>query len=220
MSDELIFKLSQEEISILSEIEKMIKNRELPDIYPNFMLRSWNNYTFTLQKMFINNIGFVLLSKEWVKALSRWIGNRRCLEVMTGSGVLSAELRKQGVNIIATDDYSWEKEKRGENIAWTKNQQVEALDAILSLEKYGKNVDVLIMSWPPYADEIAVKVLRKMRKVNPSCVMVYIGEQEGGCNANDEFFSVIKEIEDESFRAVNQKFQNWPLINDHPVLIR
>jgi len=58
--------------------------------------------------------------------------------------------------------------------------------------EYGKNVDVLIMSWPPYTDEVVVKVLRKMREVNPSCIMVYIGEKEGGCNASEEFFPFLK----------------------------
>lgn len=76
------------------------------------------------------------------------------------------------------------------------------------------------MFWPSYNDEIAVKVLKKMREVNPSCIMIYIGEEKGGCTANDEFFTAFEKIEDESFNVANMKFQNWSLIKDQPFLIK
>jgi len=76
------------------------------------------------------------------------------------------------------------------------------------------------MSWPPYSNDIAIKVLKKMRMVNPDCMMVYIGEGKSGCTANDEFFSLIEEIEDESFYRVKTEYQNWSWIHDKPFLIR
>ena len=96
---------------------------------------------------------------------------------------------------------------------------VEVLDAVKAVEKYGNNIDVLIMSWPPYTDVIAAKVLRKMREVNPSCIMLYVGEDEGGCTANDEFFSVFEEIEEEGFSEVKRKYQKWSWVHDRPALI-
>ncbi|HHU17128.1 MAG TPA: hypothetical protein GXZ70_02715 [Clostridiales bacterium] len=76
------------------------------------------------------------------------------------------------------------------------------------------------MSWPPYNDEIAINVLWKMREVNPSCIMICIGEEAGGCTANDEFFRNIEVIDDKYFDIVNLSFRSWPSIIDRPMLIR
>lgn len=222
MADEVISELTQQQKAILSEIEKKIEKKELPDIYPDFMEKTLDVHMFSLRNKFIKYMGFLLLSKEWITALSLWIGNRRCLEVMAGTGALAYCLIKEGVSIIVTDDYSWEKTCGENRVLWDKRRMwmhVEVLDAVKAVEKYGNNIDVLIMSWPPYTDVIAAKVLRKMREVNPSCIMLYIGEDEGGCTANDEFFSVFEEIEEEGFSEVKRKYQKWPWVHDRPALI-
>lgn len=217
-------KLSREEISIISAIRNIVEKKELPDKYPDFMLDKLDAYTYSLRNIFIDHMGFVLLSKYWTKDLSHWIGKRRCLELMAGLGALSYGLRMQGINIIATDDYSWKKSTNGENSPlWDDNKMwtyVEKLDAVESVKKYGKNLDIIIMSWPPYDDVVAAKALKKMREVNPSCIMIYIGEEKGGCTANDEFYNILERIEDESFNLANAKFQTWPLTKDQPFLIK
>ena len=217
-------KLSIDQISILSKIKKMIENKELPDSYPDFMTQSSDAHIYTLRKTIIKYMGFVLISKDWINDLSQWIGKRNCLELMSGLGALSYGLRMQGVGIIATDNYSWREKANGEDsLLWNDNKMwtyVENLGTLESIEKYGKNVDIIIMSWPPYDDEIAVKVLKKMRDINPSCIMIYIGEGKGGCTANDEFFTMFEKIEDESFNEANSKFQNWILTKDQPFLIK
>lgn len=50
--------------------------------------------------------------------------------------------------------------------------------------------------------------------------MIYIGEEKGGCTVSDKFFSLIEEIEDESFNRVKTEYQNWSWIHDKPFLIR
>ena len=224
MSCKKSIKLSRKQISILSKIMKKIENKEFPDNYPVFITQSSDAHIHTLRKSFIKNMGFVLISKEWIIDLSQWIGKRKCLELMSGLGALSYGLRIQGVNIIATDNYSWREKANGEdsllrndNKTWT---HVENLGALEAVEKYGGNVDIIIMSWPPYDDEITVKVLKRMRDINPSCIMIYIGEGKGGCTANDEFFTMFEKIEDESFNEANSKFQNWILTKDRPFLIK
>ncbi|NMA84055.1 MAG: hypothetical protein GX962_09355 [Epulopiscium sp.] len=206
-----ILEFTQEHILISDEIEERIKNRIIPIKYPDFILQDFNISSSKLRERLIEHMGYVLLSKIWIEALSRWIGSRRCLEVMAGTGALTCELRKCGVDIVATDNYSWKKCN-----TWV---HVDEIDAVEAVEKY-KNVDILIMSWPPYQNDIAFEVLNKMRMVNPDCRMVYIGEEEGGCTANDKFFSLIEEIEDESFHKVKLEFQNWSGIHDRPFLIR
>lgn len=220
MLDKAISKLSQKQLSTLAKIEKMLEDKDLPDRYPDFLEKSFDLYTFTLREKFIELMGFVLLSKEWIKDLSRWIGERRCLEVMAGLGALSYGLRAQGVNVIATDDYSW---KKVYGVLWNSQRMwmhVEDLDAVEAVKKYGRNTDIIIMSWPPFHNDIAVKTLQKMREVNPNCIMIYIGEEKGGCTATDDFYSLYEEIDNKSFSTANRKFQSWPCIHDKPFLIR
>ncbi|HHU71144.1 MAG TPA: hypothetical protein GXZ21_03805 [Clostridiales bacterium] len=224
MSCKKSIKLSRKQISILSKIMKMIENKEFPDNYPVFITQSSDAHIYSLRRKVIEHMGFILISKEWIKDLSQWIGKRNYLELMSGLGALSYGLRMQGVNIIATDNYSWKETTNVENsLLWNDNKMwthVENLGALEAVKKYGRNVDIIIMSWPPYDDEIAVKVLRRMRDINPSCIMIYIGEGKGGCTANDEFFTVYQIVEDESFNEANVKFQSWPLIKDRPFLIK
>lgn len=176
--------LSSEERTIISEIEKMIENKELSDNYPSFMIESTHPDIYSLRRKLIKYMGFVLISKDWVKDLSQWIGKRKCLELMAGTGSLTYSLKMEGINIRGTDNYSWKRDTNGQDRSlWNENQMwtcLENLDAEESLEKYGRDVEIVIMSWPPYNDEIAVRVLRKMRQVNPSCLMIYIGEEKGG----------------------------------------
>lgn len=217
-------KLSHKQISILPKIMKKIENKEFPDSYPVFLTQSSDAHIYSLRRKVIEHMGFVLISKEWIKDLSQWIGKRKCLELMSGLGALSYGLRMQGVNIIATDNYSWKETTNGDDSLLRNDNKtlthVENLGALEAVEKYGRNVDIIIMSWPPYDGEIAVKVLKKMRDINPSCIMIYIGEGKGGCTANEEFFTIFEKIEDESFNEANVKFQSWPLTKDQPFLIK
>ena len=217
--DNKVKPLSLEERDIISEIERMIARKELPDKYPSFIVESNHPDIFSIRTRLIKNMGFLLIGKDWIKDISQWIGKRKCLEVMAGLGVLSYSLKMEGVNIRSTDDYSW----KGDSSIWKKDKlwiDVEVLDALESVERYGREVEIIIMSWPPYNDKIAVKVLRKMREVNPSCLMIYIGEEKGGCTGNDEFFDELKEIEDESFTQTNKNFQSWSITSDRLYLIK
>ena len=45
---------------------------------------------------------FAFVSWKWVEPLAKWIGNRRCLEIMAGRGWWSHGLRQKGVDVIAT----------------------------------------------------------------------------------------------------------------------
>ncbi len=177
-----------------------------------------------LRRKLIKYMGFVLISKDWIKDLRQWIGKRKCLELMAGTGSLTYCLKMEGINIKGTDNYSWKRDTNGQDRSlWNEKQMwtfLENLDAEESLEKYGRDVEIVIMSWPPYNEEIAVRVLRKMRQINPSCLMIYIGEEKGGCTANDEFFDELYKIEDESFTLANRKFQNWSLTKDQVFLIK
>jgi hypothetical protein len=161
--------------------------------------------------------GFAFVSWRWVNPFVEWIGNRRCLEVMAGRGVLAYALRQKGVNVIVTDDYSW---FNGRYDGWNKTLvDVEKIDAIAAVKKYGKEIDILIMSWP-YMDNTAYRVIKELYAVNPKAVVVYIGEGPGGCTADDEFHNHFEEIGDKSFNRVVACFERWNGLHDKPYLGR
>ena len=136
---------------------------------------------------------------------------------MCGSGALSFALRSCGTSIIATDDHSWEKNYPDWFQApWT---EIEKLDCLQAIEKYGRQTDLLLCSWP-YRDDYCYQALLKMREVNPSMKMIYIGEPAGQATASDQFFDAMEEVDDDSFYAAVASFLPAYTIHDAPMLIK
>lgn len=152
---------------------------------------------------------YAVITWQWVKPLAKWIGDRRCLEVMSGRGWLSLALRSQGVNIISTDDYSW-----ADTIQWGESvTEVERLDAIEAVNKYGKDIEILICAWP-YMDDTAFRTISALHVINPDALIIYIGEFDGGCTADDNFHKHFQTIKDEEFHRVADMYQRWPSLHD------
>jgi hypothetical protein len=206
-----------------------LQSIEIPEEIPDKMPRKTSDDPFDVESFDSPNLlhdhvmrekyvdagmyGFV--SWRWVNPFVKWIGKRKVLEVMAGRGWLAHALRLKGVDIIATDNFSWAK-----NRGWKEPlTEVEELDAVESVIKYGKDIDILIISWP-YMDSTAYEVIKKLYEVNPSALVVYIGEGEGGCTADDLFFDHFEEIEDESFSEVEKNYERWWGIHDWPFLGR
>jgi len=102
---------------------------------------------------------WAIVDKQWTKKLAKWIGDRKCLEVMAGAGWLSKALSSYGIDIIATDDFSWNTgEKQHKDMVPV--HPIETLDAMRSVGKYGDR-DILIVSWPPYDVEVITSVCEK-----------------------------------------------------------
>lgn len=150
---------------------------KIPSYYFPENIQEWYQAKNTMRRKFGM---YALVDKTWTKELAEWIGNKRCLEVMAGAGWLSKALAEHGVQIIATDDYSWFDGHKKINHVYT----VENLDAVSSIQKYGNQVDILIMSWPPYSDNRAYKAMQEWGQLN---TIIYIGEGYGGCTADDNF---------------------------------
>lgn len=150
---------------------------------------------------------------------------------MCGSGMLSKALKTCGVDIMPTDSNSWAK-RADENPeifkpnAWLKEPftEIEEIDAIEAIKKYGENVGFVIVSWP-YMDNVCYNALQTMRNVNPKCKMIYIGEGYGGCCASDMFFDTFDELYDiehvgyEEYSKlpisrINKIYKQWAGIHD------
>lgn len=124
--------------------------------------------------------------------LHSWIDGRRVLEVFAGNGLLAKGLSERGVDIKATTIFSGHD---GHN--YGMHFDVEDMDASNAVLKYGKDADILLMSWP-VASEAATKAALYWGDEKP---MVFIGEVTnhdlgfgglGGC-ASDLFFDLTYE---------------------------
>jgi hypothetical protein len=163
---------------------------------------------FMLREEWILKGMFAFVCWDWVNPLAEWIGKRRVLEVMAGTGWLAKALRIKRIDIRATDNYSWHKGN-----GWETVTAVEKADATDAIRLYGRNSDILIMSWP-YMDDSAYHAMFAMKMMNRDALIVYIGEPEGRCTASDKFFEHFEEIQDPEFDKAAAKFKPWPGFRD------
>lgn len=84
---------------------------------------------------------YCFYSKAFVRRLAALVDGRRCLEIAAGDGTLSRFLRHEGVDVTATDDFSWH-----QHVDYDV-EQVDRLDARRSLERFAP--EVVVCSWPP-----------------------------------------------------------------------
>ncbi len=200
-------------------IEEKIHD-ELPKYYTgNFMdFDPGSVMKEAVLKSKFNEIGmFCFVAWNWVEPLSKWLGERKCLEVMAGRGWLSKGLREKGVDVIATDNFSWHKMpnyNKWNNLV----TEVENLDAIESVKKYGKDIDILIMTWA-YMDDVAYQVIKELHKVNPKALVIFCGEGKGGCTANNSFYDHFKDVVDTDFEnKVASQYKTWYGLHDRLTL--
>lgn len=166
---------------------------------------------------FLDLMGYVLVSCDWVRPLAHWIGRRRCLEIMCGAGCLSKALRDCGVEVIATDNFSWVENQ----ICWYRKPRtlIQNMSAADAIQIYGTSCDLVISCWP-YTNDDAYEALLKMRRQNPEAAMLYIGEWRGGNTANDKFFDAAVLVEDSGFQTAVEKYRHFWNLKDFPCLVQ
>lgn len=198
------------------KVMNQIRAKLIPDDHPE-VFRDMSSWQYRFQ--FIQISSFVLISKSWVKPLARWIGDRKVLEIMAGSGMLAHALHLEGVDILATDDFSWN-ETAGPNAKilaeWFKVKKMDASEAV---KKYSKDRPIIVCSWPPYQCNAAYKALLKMRETNPDAIMIYIGEGGSGCCADDDFHEHINHLHNDEFQLAMRTFKSWCGIYDDAYLV-
>ncbi|WP_304576773.1 hypothetical protein [Romboutsia ilealis] len=208
------------------EIVKIYMEKKFPDDISSKFRNSFVSTCF--RNIAIRYVGFTLLTNKFLNNLSNYIGNKKCLEVMAGKGSLSKGLMDRGVNVIPTDNFSW-KQKLNLDDLWTDIENIDCLDAI---RKYGKDVDFIIASWIPM-DNTGYNMLKLMNEINPECKMIVIGEDIDGCTANDNFFNNLEFVFEDYYQRDTQDdmcifgmvnaipdFRSWSGIYDRVSIVR
>lgn len=185
---------------------------QLTDALPKVdkLLRSYRDYLEETYGM------WAYISAPFVSAIADYIGDKAVLEVMAGNGYISKGLQNLGKQVFPTDSLAWESENETGNHQVTN---VEKLDALTAIEKYGNEVGYVIMSWSPDKDPIDVQVLQKIINANnKELKLIVIGEKDGATNSA-EFWKIANFIDEEATAKINEHHKPFDLIKDQAYLV-
>jgi hypothetical protein len=108
------------------------------------------------------------------------------LEVGAGTGYWAHELSQRGVDIVATDVVV--SSEADEHPHYGFNKQWHLVLEMPGVEAVARFTDrTLLLIWPSYFDKWAAEVLAAF----PGDTLIYIGESEGGCCADEDFFRLL-----------------------------
>ncbi|AEV95706.1 hypothetical protein [Pediococcus claussenii] len=183
-------------------------SRELPKL--DQLLRSYRDYLEEHYGM------WCYISAPFVDKLANYIDGKPVLEVMAGNGYISKGLRDKGQTVIATDSLDWTKENEtGRNLV----TEIERLDAIKAIKKYGNQVAFVIMSWSPDGLSIDQDILKNIRDTNPGIKLICIGERNGATNSA-EFWQMAQYVDENEAETLNKYHQPFDLIQDQVYIIK
>ena len=162
---------------------------------------------------YTHRFGFAIITKEFLDDCVSFLKEKKVLEVMSGSGYLAHLLQNNGIDIIPTDNKKYAKSNFFNQ--WSNEYtEIEEIDAIEAIEKYHNTIDILLLSWPPYEDDTAYIIAERCYKYN--IPILYIGELEYGCCADDDFFDFLECAEESSI--LQENFVRFIGIYDNPLL--
>lgn len=221
---ELVLKISEESKNNFSENNLSIleaKNfltdivtGEVPEFFPyNLDYNVVENDFSSGESIFssqIHQIGmqsgyFSKITKEVAKELSVYIYDNVLLDPFAGRGYFVKAMREQGVKTIGSDNKS---------IRLPGNDQIEELDALESLKKYGKDVDFVAMNWVSGGSEIDYKLYKLIKQQYPHITILHIGEGQGGCTGSEKFWDEIYDDGVEIEWNLTSYKTNWGLNDD------
>jgi len=201
---------------------KCIRNYEIPPEAPDVCKRHARSHFTSIYEAYGGSSRtlcthrgmWVLVTQDLAKRLAEFIGKRKVLEIMSGVGWLAKALSEQGIDVKATDDYSWSAFKEN-GVTKCKNYEgftflydVEKIDCRDAIGLNRDDYDILLVAWPHMsATNVLVEALDLWGEDKP---IIYIGEGVGGCCAEEEFWKVFKSSESAPEIYVEQ----WPGLHD------
>lgn len=156
---------------------------------------------------------FPILSHEFILSVSEMVKGLKITqitELSCGIGWLTYWLRKYNIPIKeCVDNMTWKKYHK----YYLKH--VKKYDSVKYVKSNG-TIELFILSWP-YMDKVAENIWKAMSKGQ---YLLFIGEDEGGCTATDDFFQLINEYEVNDIWKLNKNFKSFWGIHDTPTLFR
>lgn len=189
----------------LFELFNMLIPQEIKDGKQGYEIGCKRELAIIMYKQDITkNIVWGIPTIEAINEICLFVNNNKVLEVGAGTGLWTRLLQLKGVDIVATDiggagnyfDYN------DKDYIFCNIDLINGMDAV---EKY-KDCEVLFLCWSPFTS-LAYNVL-KLFKGNK---LIYIGEPEGGCTADSDFFKL---LENEWVKISNISILQWNYARD------
>ena len=143
---------------------------------------------FQMREEFIAQFGFAIPTRDILDVISRYAP---ILEVGSGCGYWAYELRRRGVDIVATDPGTGRYAFQSKGAPWRPWTKIEALTADHAIAAYPDRT--LLVVWPDYADPWAADALC----MYPEDIVLYVGEGADGCTADEAFHARLAQDFDE-----------------------
>jgi hypothetical protein len=167
--------------STLPTIAEIKQEARLEPEFGDLIERSTNEQLFGWHEFRSEYVShsFPILSHELITSMGGFLSKyKRCVELACGEGWLTHWLNTYYPCCVdeCIDNFSWDKH----------DSHLDIVSRGIA-DRYVRehpNVDVFILSWP-YMDSLAYLVWKGM---NSGQELLFIGEDWGGCTADDDFF--------------------------------
>lgn len=161
---------------------------------PDYSRETWelHYWLFELNKY---QYGFFLPTAEVMDRLVAILypeigGVGRVLDAGSGSGFMSKELCRRGVEAFAVDRCDYENQPRHLDYPLINVHQRDALgDAVPHVSK---RFGAVLLTWPTYDKSFAFDIAKAM---HPGQLLIFEGEDKGGCTGDDQFFEYVSDYE-------------------------
>jgi hypothetical protein len=154
---------------------------------------------WSLRQELIKTHSFAILTSATIEALKPY---GPMLEIGSGAGYWAMELRKAGIDVLATDkEPGCDHYFKGK--LWIDDML--QVDAVTAVREYPRRT--LLTVWPSYQETWAAQAL----KVFQGEYVIYVGESAGGCTADESFHEVFATLEEDKEIDIPQ----WPGIHDY-----
>lgn len=159
---------------------------------------------YNQRREFQTNYAWAIPTQEVIKSIVTFANNDVIYEIGAGKGYWAYFINKEGGNIKCFD-----------NSDCISNYFInkETFYPVKFCTPIGvgeecKNANVLMFCWPEYDKNWAYEYLKTIK---PS-KLIYVGEEYGGCCANDNFFKFI----DKNYKEVDfMKIPQWVGLHDY-----
>ena len=155
----------------------------LTQIAPDHVIESSRDYMS--RGNFTSKYAWAIPSENAILGIKEFIKDKgHILEVGAGLGLWASLLQMVGLQVIPTDGFcSHELEK---STPQTRFTHVEHLDGIKAIQMY--KTPCLFMCWPSYGSPFATNCLKEFQGE----YLIYIGEGQDGCTADNDFFEILE----------------------------
>ena len=138
------------------------------------------------RQQFIEQCGFSHPSENMLRGLYEAFKNTPIVSIGSGCAFFENILQEMGMNVIVTDPGLTH-----QNSGMQQFCSVENLTANDAITKYS-DVNVLMINWPDYNNEWAFLALELFsEKATSESRVVYWGEEDGGCTADQAFHDLL-----------------------------